>query len=118
MVHISRSNRCNLRFSSTWYQWSGNQTTTLERMKPIPPIVEFSHGASIEDIVFSPANQGLIATAGNDNYIKIWNRNDPDNPAEIQFNHEESLFSIEYLKKGNFLLCNGLLRKKVRSCIN
>ena len=98
---------------STWHQWRGNQTTTLERMRPIAPIVEVSHGASIIDIVFSPANQGLIATAGRDNYIKIWNRNNPDNPTEIQFNHEESLFSIEYLKKGNFLLCNGLHRKKV-----
>ncbi len=93
---------------STWNQWNDNQGTTLKRMRPIPPIAAFHHGARISDIVFSPADQDIIATAGDDNYIRIWNRNKPDNPTEIQFGQEERLFSLEYLKKGNFLLCKGL----------
>ncbi len=96
---------------STWQQWNANQGTIIERMRSIPPVAEYMHGARISDIVFSPTDKDIIATAGDDNYIRIWNRNNPDNPTEIQFNQEERLFSLEYLKNGNFLLCKGLHRK-------
>ena len=96
---------------STWHQWNANQGTIIERMRPIPPVAEFMHGARISDIVFSSADQDIIATAGSDNTIKIWNRNSPNTPTEIQFDSEERLFSLDYLKNGELLLCRGLHRK-------
>lgn len=95
---------------STWNQWNANQETILERMRPIPPVVEFTHGGMITDIVFSPTDQDIIAT-GSDYDIKIWNRNNPKTPKEIQFGSEERLFTLEYVNNGNYLLCNGLHRK-------
>lgn len=65
---------------STWRQWNDNQKTTLERMKPIPPIAEFNHGASIRKIVFDPKNPELIACTGAGNIVKVWNINNQDAP--------------------------------------
>lgn len=93
---------------SSWHQWSNNQHTVLERMKPIPTVAEYMHSGRIVNLKFPPADQDLIATAGNDNTIRIWSRNKPDNPTEIQFGQEGRLFSLEYLKNGDFLLCRGL----------
>ena len=65
---------------STWRQWNDNQKTTLERMRPIPPIAVFSHGASIRKIVFDPKNPELFATAGRGNIVKVWNINNRETP--------------------------------------
>ncbi len=65
---------------STWHQWSDNQTTTLERMRPIAPVATFSHGGSIRYIAYDPKNPELIATAGDGDFVKIWNRNKHDSP--------------------------------------
>ena len=65
---------------STWHQWSANQDTVLERMRPIPPVASFAHGASIRYIAFDPKNSELIATAGAGNIAKVWNKNNHDSP--------------------------------------
>ena len=65
---------------STWHQWSDNRTTILERMRPVRPIAEFNHGSWIRFIQYYPKNPELIATAGFDNEIKIWNANDQKTP--------------------------------------
>ncbi len=65
---------------STWHQWSDNQTTTLERMRPIAPVATFSHGGSIRYIAYDPKNPELIATAGDGNFVKVWHRNKHDSP--------------------------------------
>lgn len=96
---------------STWHQWNANQGTILERIQPISPVTEFMHGARITDLVFSPTNQDIIATAGDDRNIKIWNRNNPDTPIEIPFSKKEEFFTLEYLNNGEFLLCKGILSR-------
>ena len=65
---------------STWHQWNDNQTTTLERMRPIAPVATFSHGGSISHIAYDPKNPELIATAGDGNFVNVWNRNKHDSP--------------------------------------
>ncbi len=65
---------------STWHQWRDNQTTTLERMRPIAPVATFSHGGSIRQIAYDPKNSELIATAGAGDFVKVWNRNKHDYP--------------------------------------
>ena len=65
---------------STWQQWNDNQTTTLERMRPIAPVATFSHGGSIRYIAYDPKNPELIATAGDGDFVKVWNRNNRVSP--------------------------------------
>ncbi len=65
---------------STWYQWSSNQTTILERMRPIPPNAEFNHGTRIKSIAFSPNNSDLIVSAGESNKVYVWNINNVESP--------------------------------------
>ncbi len=65
---------------STWHQWSDNQTTTLERMRPIAPVATFSHDGSIRQIAYDPKNPELIATAGAGDFVKVWNRNNRVSP--------------------------------------
>lgn len=49
-------------------------------MMPISPVATFTHGGRIEYIAFDPKNPELIATAGSDNSVKVWNRNRLDFP--------------------------------------
>ncbi|MDE0636805.1 MAG: hypothetical protein OXI43_13280 [Candidatus Poribacteria bacterium] len=98
---------------STWHQWNDNQKTTLERMRPIPPIAAFHHGAMIYDVEFSPSNQNVIASVGDDNNIKIWNKNNPSTPTKILHDNEETLVSLDFLNNGKSLLCKGLHGKTI-----
>lgn len=65
---------------STWHQWNSNQVSILERMEPIRPIAEFSHGDSIRSITFSPKHSDLIVSAGEGKKIKVWNRKNTEQP--------------------------------------
>ena len=98
---------------STWRQWNDNQETILERMRPIPPIAAFNHGAMVDDVEFSPTNPDIIASVGDDNNIKIWNRNNPSTPTKILHDNEETLVSLDFLNNGKLLLCKGLHRKTI-----
>lgn len=85
---------------STWRQWNDNQKTTLERMRPIPPIAEFSHGTWIRDIAFSPKHPDLVASVGEHSIIKVWNRNNTDSPELTLTNHptnESGTSGISYI---------------------
>ncbi|MDE0483011.1 MAG: hypothetical protein OXI67_10570 [Candidatus Poribacteria bacterium] len=78
---------------STWHQWSDNQKTTKERLRPVPPIAEFNHGTSISDVAFSSTNPELFASAGAGNTVKIWNVNNQDSPQitlEVQEDNDGS----------------------------
>ncbi|MDE0636807.1 MAG: hypothetical protein OXI43_13290 [Candidatus Poribacteria bacterium] len=85
---------------STWHQWNANQKTTLERMRPIPPIAEFHHGSWIRDIAFSPKHPDLVASVGEHSIIKVWNRNNTDSPELTLTNHptnESGTSGISYI---------------------
>lgn len=69
---------------STWHQWSANQETALDRMRPLRPLAEISHGAWIQGIAFSPTDPGTIATASEGNIVKVWNID----------NHEEPILTL------------------------
>lgn len=98
---------------STWNEWNENQKTVIERIRPIRPMAEFNHGSMIDDIAFSPSDVDVIASVGDDNNIKIWNKNNPDTPIKIIQDNEEDLISLEYLNDGKLLLCKGLHRKMI-----
>ena len=72
---------------STWHQWSDNQTTILDRMRPIPPDAECNHGGWIQGIAFSPINSDTIATASEGNKLKIWDINTPETPLMTKTGH-------------------------------
>ena len=72
---------------STWRQWSDNQKTGLERMRPIAPIAVFNHGTSIRDIAFSPKNPDLMVSTGEGNEVKVWNRNNTEMPETVLLAH-------------------------------
>ncbi|MDE0483012.1 MAG: WD40 repeat domain-containing protein [Candidatus Poribacteria bacterium] len=99
--------------SSTWRQWNDNQKTLLERTGPILPIAEFNHGAMVDDVEFSPSNQDIIASVGDDNNIKIWNTNNPSTLTKTLHDNEETLVSLDFLNNGELLLCKGLHRKMI-----
>ncbi len=98
---------------STWQQWNDNQKTILERMRPIAPLAEFNHGAQIQDVEFSPSNPDIIASAGDDNNIKLWNRNNPDTATTTLIDNEEKLVSIDFLHTGKLLVSKGLHGKTI-----
>ena len=99
--------------SSTWLQWSANQETVLERMRPVRPIAEFNHGARTKDLEFSPTNHDVLASAGDDNYIKLWKRNEPDMTKDLLFESDEDLFDIDFLQTDDLLFCKGLHRETI-----
>lgn len=78
---------CGLLGYTTWHQWSDNQSTILDRMKPIPPIAECNHGGWIQGIAFSPINSDTIATASEGNKLKIWDINNPETPLMAKTGH-------------------------------
>ena len=65
---------------STWHQWNANPVSMLEQIEPIRPIAEFSHGDSIRSITFSPKHSDFIVSAGEVKKIKVWNRNNTEQP--------------------------------------
>ena len=65
---------------SAWHHWNSTLKPFLSRMIPISPIATITHGGQIRYIAFDPKNPELIATAGSDNFVKVWNRNRLDFP--------------------------------------
>ena len=86
----------------TWQQWSDNQTTILERMEPIPPLVTYTEGGSIDYIAFDPKNPELIASARSGDIVKIWNLNRQDSPVVTLKTHND-LMPIALLKGKEFM---------------
>ena len=66
---------------SIWYQWNTDQKLAQQRIPEITPIAEFNHEAPwIRGIAISPVNPNLIASVGERNIVKVWDRNSPDAP--------------------------------------
>ena len=72
---------------SLWYQWEENQQTAHERMKPHRPIAEFNHGNGITALTISTKEPYYIVSAGEENKIKVWLRDNPDNPVKVLTQH-------------------------------
>ena len=63
-------------------------------MRPIPPIATFVHGGSISHIAYDPKNPELIATAGDGNFVKVWNRNKHDSPQlSLEFQRDNAEYT-------------------------
>ena len=66
---------------SIWYRWNADQKLAQQRIPEIAPSAEFNHGAPrISDVAISAVNPNLIASVGERNVIKVWERNNPDAP--------------------------------------
>lgn len=62
----------------------------------------FKHGDTIHSIAFSPRDSSLIASAGGDNTIKLWNLQ--QNSVKILGNHEGTVNSVVFSPDGKLLV--------------
>ena len=88
------------------------QNLTLQQFAKLPekpnPIAEFEHGDSIYSVAFSPVDPSLIASAGEDKTIKLWNRNNTSAPEAILTDHTGEVTSIVFSPTGQFLAGGSL----------
>lgn len=94
---------------SLWYQWIENQSTAHERMKPHRPIAEFDYGSSITALTISTREPYYIVSAGEENKIKVWLRDNPVNPIKVLNQHPRydtnpSIHSLFVNKSGQWLI--------------
>lgn len=92
---------------SIWYQWNTDQKLAQQRIPEITPIAEFNHGAPwIRGIAISPVNPNLIASVGERNIVKVWDRNSPN--AKLQPNTDYSdIRSISFSPDNRFFASVG-----------
>ena len=70
-------------------------------------IAEFNHGPSpVYSVAFSPVDTSLVASAGMHGIIKLWNRNDTNDPVAI-FNHPANYTFIDFSPNGELLASAG-----------
>ena len=72
---------------SIWYRWNTNQKLVQQQLPQLTPIAEFNHGARIRDVAISPVDLNLIASVGERNVIKVWDRNSPNAPVLTLTDH-------------------------------
>ena len=89
-----------------------NSIAELEQFAKLPekpnPIAEFEHGALICSVAFSPVDLSLVASAGWDNTIKLWNRNNASASEAPLTGHTDPVTSIVFSPKGQFLASGSL----------
>ena len=70
-----------------WYRWHVDPQLGRQRLPEIEPIAEFNHGAWIQDVAISPVNPNLVASVGENNVIKVWNRDNTNTPVLTLTDH-------------------------------
>ncbi len=66
---------------SIWHRWNTDQKLEQQRIPEITPSAEFNHGAPwIRGVAISHVNPNLVASVGERNIVKVWDRNSPDAP--------------------------------------
>ena len=73
---------------SIWYRWNTDHKLAQQRIPELTPSAEFNHGGPrIRDVAISPVNPNLVASVGEDNIIKVWNRNNTNTPVLTLTDH-------------------------------
>ena len=73
---------------SIWYRWNAEQKIIQQQLPHLMPIAEFNHGDPwIRDVAISPINPNLVASVGERNVVKVWDRNSPDTPVLALTDH-------------------------------
>ncbi len=84
-----------------FFTWLQNPNWTFAKPpEKVNPYAEFNHGADIHSVAVSPVNSSLVACAGADNTIKLWN---PINGNEITcIGHTKTVRCIAFSPAGDF----------------
>lgn len=90
--------------------WYIHSVKIPAQVKSLSPIAEFKIGDRTEVIAFSPTNPDLIAVAGWDEEIQLWNINNTETPETILIGHiGKDIFPIAdylaFLQAGEQLAC-------------
>ena len=93
------------------------QDLTVQEFAKLPEmpalVAEFNHGPSpINSVVFSPTDPSLIACAGRDGIIKLWNRNNTNDPVvtlkhPVNYDYIHLDCSIDFSPDGELLVSIG-----------
>ncbi len=93
------------------------QDLTVQEFAKLPEmpalVAEFNHGPSpVDSVAFSPVDASLVASAGRDGIIKLWNRNNTNDPVVIlthPVNHDYIHLdcSIDFSPDGELLASIG-----------
>ncbi len=79
-----------------------------ELPEKLTPLAEFNHESLIYDVAFSPVDASLVAGAGGDNTIKLWNLSNMTEPKAILKGHTAAVKSIDFSPTGELLASAGL----------
>ncbi len=90
-----------------FFTWLQNSNWTFAKPpEKVNPYAEFNHGADIHSVAVSPVNSSLVASAGADNTIKLWNH---INGNEITcIGHTKTVRCIAFSPAGDFLVSGSL----------
>ena len=72
------------------------------------PIAKLNHDAYIYSVAFSPVDASLIASAGSDHTIKLWNWHNGNVPTATLADHTKDVTSIAFSSTGQFLASGSL----------
>lgn len=79
------------------------------------PITILAHASGIGAVKFNP-KENLVASAGYDSYVKLWNINSPDEPPVIFEEHDRWVLALAFSPDGSQLVSCGK-DKSVRTYI-
>ena len=93
------------------------QALDLQKLAKLPEkptlIAEFNHGPSpVNSVAFSPVDASLVASAGRDGIIKLWNRNNTKEPVvtlkhPVNYDYIHLECSIDFSPDGELLVSIG-----------
>eukprot|EP01100_Stratorugosa_tubuloviscum_P013227 TRINITY_DN650_c2_g2_i1.p1 TRINITY_DN650_c2_g2~~TRINITY_DN650_c2_g2_i1.p1 ORF type:complete len:917 (-),score=509.21 TRINITY_DN650_c2_g2_i1:60-2810(-) len=110
--------------AAVWNSTGGGSVALLpvnqpgKRFQPTPPLIH-AHSAAITDLVFSPFNNQLLATAGEDAALKLWQipnvvDSNITTPLTVLTGHERKTEAIRFNPTASNVLASGSDDKSIK----